>query len=84
LLRNSSLLLTDSGGMQKEAYWLGIPCVTLRSETEWPETLKGGWNVLMKNYKGFKKPGGRRERFYGDGKASERIAGVLTKWIKNL
>jgi len=46
-LSNSRCLITDSGGMQKEAYWMKRKCVTIRTETEWVETLHGGWNTLL-------------------------------------
>lgn len=81
LLKNSSLLMTDSGGMQKEAYWLKIPCITLRDETEWGETLQSGWNILYKEYRVPHTPSDRRTNHYGDGKAAERIVSTIMRFL---
>lgn len=83
LLDHATLVLTDSGGLQKEAYWKGKPCITLREETEWVETLESGWNQLTgasteKICTAFKKkPSAEWKPIYGDGKASEKIAGFI-------
>lgn len=78
------LVLTDSGGVQKEAYMLGVPCVTMREETEWKETLVGGWNVLAGSDTERILAAVRRPRptcarapVFGDGHAAESMIAAL-------
>jgi UDP-N-acetylglucosamine 2-epimerase len=87
LTRGARVVLTDSGGLQKEAYWLGRPCVTLRGNTEWVELLQTGRNVLAGTDTREIVSAARRlsslapalpEPLYGDGRAAERIASILT------
>jgi UDP-GlcNAc3NAcA epimerase len=80
LQTSARAILTDSGGVQKEAYMLGIPCITLRAETEWVETVEAGWNVLVDADAGAiiaavgRVPPEERPDLYGDGHAAEKIA----------
>jgi UDP-N-acetylglucosamine 2-epimerase len=84
LASQARVIVTDSGGLQKEAYWYGVPCVTLRPSTEWVDTVETGANVLADDDPDLIASGvesaempRKRPTLYGDGKAADRIAQVL-------
>ena len=89
LEKNSQKIITDSGGVQKEAYWFKIPCITLRDTTEWVETVKNGWNILVGNdekkiinaIRNFN-PSRRQYNYFGNGKTAEKIVEILIKNFK--
>jgi UDP-N-acetylglucosamine 2-epimerase len=80
----AEVVITDSGGVQKEAYFAGRPCITVRETTEWPETVAAGWNTLVgadaaaiSNAVRSFRPTGVRKNVFGDGHAAERVIAAL-------
>lgn len=86
LIGNARKVLTDSGGVQKESYMLGVPCITMRENTEWIETIESGWNMLVgANYEKITdailnfEVSKFKNDIFGKGDASEKICQILTE-----
>lgn len=96
LARGAAVVVTDSGGLQREAYWLGVPCITVRAETEWKETIALGANRLMAPAcvpelltdavrRVVEQPPSAWSRdAYGDGHAAKSVVAALAAWLREL
>ena len=91
LTKNAGKILTDSGGLQKEAYFAKVPCITLDTVSAWPETVEDGWNIvvgeetdrqqlrrenIINAVKSFE-PNKKQQNIFGNGKAAEKICDLL-------
>lgn len=89
LQKQSLAVITDSGGIQKEAYWLSVPCFTLRNSTEWVETVRTGWNILVSSnpsrlqnsIDNFRVPE-KHPQLYGDGNACSKIVKLIENYLR--
>jgi len=88
LEENARVIATDSGGVQREAYFLKAPCLTLRDETEWTETVEAGWNrlvgadeqAILSAWRSFNPPD-VQSPIFGDGTASEKILQIVSSYL---
>lgn len=97
LTRNAKKIVTDSGGLQREAYYAQIPCITLDTSTGWQETVEAGWNVLFEEYKDKDfiekdkitetilsfKPESEHKDIFGDGRAAQKICKIIKNYGNN-